>query len=146
MLNHYDPKEVLITFGEILLEGYADDTFVRIDPNADNAQLFMGVDGQGTRGIINDKSATISFILAASSKSNPLLSALAKLDRATGAGVRPLLVKDKSGTSLFVAPTAWIQREPTREYGAMPGTREWTIVTDELLPLDGEGQPPPQPT
>lgn len=144
-LYHFDPKDLLVTFGEVLVEGFADDSYLTIDQVEDDAQIYVGADGQGTRSMSNNNAATIELVLAASSPTNALLSALSKVDRTTGKGVRALLIKDKNGNDLFLAAKAWIQRRPRREWGKQQGARTWTFATHDLDDLDGGSSAPPLP-
>ena len=74
-----------------------------------------------------------------SSSVNDLLSAERELDRNTpgGTGGKALLVKDNSGTTLFSAETAWIQKPPTAELNREATTREWVFRTDVLIANHG---------
>jgi hypothetical protein len=56
--------------------------------------------------------------------------------------VKPLMVKDLSGTSLHSAATAWITKGADAEYAKEPGNREWTFETDNLMSLVGANLPP----
>lgn len=144
-LYNWDPKRLVVTFGEILFEGWADDSFVTVDQAEDDASVYIGVDGQGTRSMSNNNAATVEAVLSASSPTNALLSAMSKVDRTTGKGVRPLLIKDLSGNDLFVAPKAWIKRRPRREYGKQVKTRTWIFETHDLHDFDGGSNAPPLP-
>lgn len=141
----WNSKDCLITFGEVLVTGLGDDVFCRITPDEDDFDLFMGADGQGTRSRNNNNAATIELTLAYGSPTNALLSALSKVDRATGQGVRPFFLKDNNGSESHLAPTAWIQKRPDREYSKKVGTKTWVLRTDELIDSDGASNPPPSP-
>ncbi len=135
----YNPKDITIIFGPIIVSGFADGTFLSIDFNEDAYSLQVGTDGEGTRSKTNNKSATITFTLMQSSDTNDLLSALHQTDISTsgGDGIVPFLVKDLQGTSLYVAETAWIRKAPTSEFGREAGPREWAIETDNLVAFIG---------
>lgn len=145
-LYHYDPKGIVITFGEILIEGFADDSFCSIEPAGDDATLYVGADGSATRGMTNNNSATITVTLSQSSPTNALLSAMSKVDRTTGQGVRPMLVKDINGADLHLAPKCWIKKRPGREYGNAVKTRAWVFETHDLQDFDGGALAPPLPS
>lgn len=131
----YDPGQVEIIFGPVRLSGFAEDSLVSIEKNNPRFTLKVGVDGHGTRSRSHDESAKVKVSLMQSSMSNDLLSGIAQLDRRSGQGVFPLLIKDLSGRSLFTAATAWLEGDPTVEFGKEVGTREWTIETDQLESL-----------
>lgn len=135
----YNPKEVVIVFGPIIVTGFADGTFLSVDFNEDAYSLQVGTDGEGTRSRTNNESATVTFTTMQSSDTNDLLSALHQVDKNTpgGDGIVPLLIKDLQGSSLYAAETAWIKKAPTSEFGREAGPREWTIETDKLVAFIG---------
>lgn len=142
-VKHYNPKEVMVIFGEIIVEGIAEGTFVEVEPNEDAVSLYVGGDGKGTRAMNNNRSGTIKFTLSQSSKSNEKLSVLHELDRASGAGVRPVMVRDINGTSLYTAATAWVKKGPNGTFSTKIETRQWTLETDSLIPFHGSAGDPP---
>ena len=138
-LAYLDPKEVVISFGPILLSGYADGTFVSVERNEDSFSLTVGSDGEAARSKSNNKSGRVTVTLLQSSLSTDLLSAQAVLDERSpsGDGVAPLLVKDNNGRGLYTAETAWIVKPATASHARETENREWVIETNELLMLVG---------
>ena len=59
----YNPKEVLIALGSHIVTGYAEDSFVSIDPSGDGTTKKTGCDGEVTRSISPDKSYTVKVTL-----------------------------------------------------------------------------------
>ena len=53
-------------------------------------------------------------------------------NRATGAGLLPLLIKDLSGQTLFSAEQAWVANMPEASYGRSIDSREWTLYTGQV--------------
>ena len=130
----YDPSQVSMIFGTILLKGFAADSAITVEPDEDDWGYSTGVDGAGTRSKSSNKSATITAALDQSSAVNELLSAARNLDINTPGGVGgvPLMIKDNSGTSLFSCQTAWIQKGPTAEFNRTSTGREWVFRTDNM--------------
>jgi len=128
----YDPAEVTITFAGIIVEGYADGTFITAARNNPSFSLKVGASGEGARAKSNDRSGTVTLTLLQSSASNDLLSAQAALDEASGDGIGSLLIKDLSGTTLCSAETAWIQKPADVEYAKEISDRQWVLETDIL--------------
>ena len=65
MAKTYDPGQVIITFGPIILEGYADGTFVSIEQNEQSFALTVGSSGEGVRGVsLASRSAEGTFACA----------------------------------------------------------------------------------
>jgi hypothetical protein len=126
-------------YGTIAISGYAEDSAVTVEHDEDDWELAVGVDGEGTRSKSSNLSATITVALMQSAAVNDLLSAERLLDINTpgGTGGKELIIKDNSGTSLFQAETAWIQKAPTGEFNRSPNAREWVFRTDLLNATHG---------
>lgn len=135
----YDPSAVSMFFGEILMQGFAQDAAITVEHDEDDWTLVTGVDGEGTRSKTSQRSATITVALMQSSETNALLSAARTADIAApgGIGGKPLLIKDNSGTSLYSAQSCWIQKAPTAELNREATTREWVFRTDNLVAFHG---------
>lgn len=144
-LRVYDPSEILIQFGAITVEGYADGTFVTVEDDEDAYSMQVGTDGEAVRSKSNNRGGTITLSLLQSSAANALLSAQHNLDRLSsgGAGISPLLIKDNNGAAIYTAETAWIQKRPSAEYAREATAREWVIRTNNLISLDGGSNTPP---
>lgn len=143
-LYHYSLDQVVVTFGPVLVQGLGDDDAITVRPNSDDTELFVGPDS-ATRTMTTDNSAMIEVVLSQSSPTNGLLSAISKIDRRTGQGIWPMMVKDLSGAALFLAPRAWIKRRPDRVFGKSHQTRTWMFETHDLVDFDGGALPPLPP-
>lgn len=134
-LHTYDPKEVTIAFGAIILEGFADGTFVSVEQNEDAFSVQVGSDGEACRSKSNNRSGRITATLGQWSNSNLLLSAVYNADIRTpnGDGIFPLIVKDNTGTSIFAAEKAWITKPAPSAFGREAESREWVFETDNLV-------------
>ena len=131
-VKSYNAADVDIIFAGISIDGKADGTFVTVERRAEAFTLVVGAGGEGLRSKSNDRSATVTLALMQSSAANDALSALAVLDEESGAGVGPLLIKDRSGSTLCAAPTAWIQKFANAEFAKEGSEREWIIETNDL--------------
>lgn len=138
-MKTYDPASVVVTFGVLQLQGFAEDSIVEAERNTDTFTIKKGVDGEGTRTRNVDRSGRVTVRLMQSSESNLALSALMEADEisANGVGILPLLVKDNSGNSLVFAARAWIVKPPKTSYGPAPEAREWIFEADELRIFEG---------
>jgi len=125
----YDPKKVIITFGAVLFSGYADGSIVTITRNGNLFDKRKGADGSVDRINMNSNDYEVQINLMQSSITNDLLSAIAIADLLANTGINPLTVKDLSGTTLFFAAQAWIQKDPDDEFGDSLGARQWTLAT-----------------
>ena len=126
-------------FGTIPVTGFAADAAISVEHDEDDWSLVTGVDGEGTRSKTSNASATVTVSLMQSSSTNDLLSAHREQDRLTPGGIGgvPLIIRDRSGRSIFTAETAWIQKAPTAELNREATAREWTFRTDYLVALHG---------
>lgn len=133
----YDPDKVIVTFLGIPMSGYADGTFISVERNEDAFALTVGADGETARTRNQNRSGTITLTLMQSSSSNDTLSAAAAADELTGLGIGALAIKDAFGTTLCIAPNAWIKKMPTTEFGKELANREWVFETDYVQMIVG---------
>ncbi len=128
----YNPADVVIVFAGVTIDGFDDGTFLTIGRDNPSFVSGTGSSGEGWRAKSNDKAGTATVTLLQMSAANDALSALLALDEASGDGIGPLLVKDNSGTSLYSAATAWIEKPSDGEFARSKSSREWVIKTDDL--------------
>lgn len=136
----YDADQVSLVFMGIPIEsGYADGEFLTIEQSAQDFDVVVGTDGEVTRSKTNNRHAVIKVKLMQSSSGNTALSALNNLDVLTpgGAGVGPMLVRDRQGTSLYTASKCWIAKPPDVSFDRTATSREWTLECANLVRLDG---------
>jgi hypothetical protein len=135
----YDPTEVTVSFAGIVIQGYADGEFLRVEQESDDFSDVAGTDGEVSRSKTSDRRATVTFVLMQTSASNALLSAISNADRNApgGAGVGALFIRDRQGTSLYRAAEAWISKPPNVTMDRSPTSREWTLRCANLQRLDG---------
>lgn len=139
-LKIYDSNEVSIILGAIPIDGgYGEDEFCRITRTSDVFTNVVGADGIVTRSKTNDKRAEIVITLMQTSDVNDALSALVIADEAApnGAGVVPVMIRDKSGRALHAGSQAWISKVPERVFKKGAEGRAWTITVASLDSFDG---------
>ena len=127
-LGTFDFKKLSVIFGVTQLSGFADGDAVDLEEDADAFNSMSGADGFVDRVKNNANFLKITFRLRQTSPTNQLLSALHNADRVGGITL-PLLIKDRSGTTLVTAAQAWIVKFPKAAYGNQVQTREWMIRT-----------------
>jgi hypothetical protein len=132
-MKTYDPKQVQVIVNGVALQGFSEDSVVKVTRQADAFTQTIGVDGEGTRSKSNDHSAEIEVSLKQSSESNVVLSALANADRDSNAGLVAVMVKDNNGDSLHMCEQAYIKKMPDSEYNKTATDRVWTLVTDKVV-------------
>lgn len=129
MIKTYNPKEVIVTLGTHIVTGYADDSFVTIDPNGDGVTKKVGCDGEIVRSISPDDTFIIKLSVLQTSDTNAFLQQKLALDRKTGDGMFPVLVKDLKGGMVFSSDAAWPIKAASRGFGKEAGNREWELHT-----------------
>lgn len=132
MLATYNPKDVIVTFGPIILTGFADGSFVSVERAEDTFSLKMGADGTAVRVKNPNRSGTIKVTLSQTSPANDLLSAAHATDDLTGLAVLPMSVKDGNGTTIAGALRTWVKKPPGVSFAKDASDREWTFETDRL--------------
>lgn len=128
-VSTYNPKDLVITLGTHVATGIADDSFVTIDPNGDGITKKVGCDGEVVRSISPDDTSIVKVVVFQTSPTNSFLNQKLKLDKKTGEGMFPILIKDLRGGLVHSAQQAWVTKPPSRGYGKEAGTREWEIHT-----------------
>lgn len=123
----YDARDVVITWGEIELEGAAPGTFVKITYDNDAVVKTVGAQGFVVATVKADDGGMIEWTASQASPVNDRLSAIAAIQRRKGAGLvkKPLMVKHINGTTLALGPEAWIKKVPDAAFGDEHETRVW---------------------
>ena len=125
----YDAKKVVMVCGSHTITGYADDSFLVIEPKGEGILAKSGCDGEVARAIDPDSRSSIKITLLQNSQSNAWLQAMHNKDRKTGEGILPVLIKDLRGGLVLSADSAWVLKAPSRTFGKDTNNREWTIET-----------------
>ena len=129
-VSTFNPKNCQVVFGGKLIGGWAPDTFVSIDHNADMYNLVIGADSVGARVKTNNFSGRITLTLQQTSPSNDDLNAIATADEQGDSGALPFYFK--SGNFVATAVTAWIVKRPTAEFSQSISSRVWVLETEYL--------------
>ena len=137
--NNFDPAQYVLTFGGILVQGYAADTFINAARNEDSYSQKVGSQGDVTRIRSRNKSGIVTVTLMAESPTNDRFSARLVADEATLSGLPAgaLMLKDLNGNTVAVAANAWLQKFADIEVAQESSNREWVIACAEILPFVG---------
>lgn len=128
-IKTYNPKEVTITLGSHIVSGYAEDSFVSVEPAGDGITKKVGCSGEIVRSINPDDTYNVKITLLQTSESNAWLQDSFANDYSTGEGMWPILIKDLKGGLVFSSDNAWVVRSSPRQFGREAGSREWDIQT-----------------
>lgn len=126
MLPDYEFKGVSASWGGQLITGFGEGG-LKIVMNKDAAELTMGIDGEGARAKLSDKSGTITVELLQTAKFNSIFSAGYK------AGTKaPFIAKDTNGDTFATCMNAWVKTPAELEFKAGIGVRVWVLESDDL--------------
>lgn len=128
-IKTYNPREVTVAFGSHIVSGFADDSFITIDPNGDGVTKKVGCDGEIVRSISPDDTYIVKVSLLQTSSTNSWLQNRLAKDRKSGDGMFPIIVKDLKGGMVFSCDAAWPKGPASRGYGKEAGNREWELHT-----------------
>lgn len=127
----YNPKEVTIACGNHIVTGIADDSFVSIEANGDGITKKIGCDGEIARAVSPDNTYKVKISLLQTSDSNTFFSNMFDVDRETGEGLFPVLIKDLKGGLVFSTEAAWVIKRSAVTRGKDTNNREWEIDTGD---------------
>lgn len=125
----YNPKEVTVALGNHVVTGYADDSFVSIEPNGDGVTKKVGCDGEVVRSISPDDTYSVKLALLQSSPTNKYLQNMLASDMKNGNGYFPITVKDLKGGMVFNSEAAWVIKPTARSFGKESANLEWELNT-----------------
>lgn len=128
-IKTYNPREVTVAFGSHIVSGFADDSFINIDPNGDGVTKKVGCDGEIVRSVSPDDTYIVKVSLLQTSSTNSWLQQRLAKDRKSGDGMFPIIVKDLKGGMVFSCDAAWPKGPASRGYGKEAGNREWELHT-----------------
>lgn len=125
-LHEYSADYVDITYGNVILTGYAE-TFIEVEFEEDDFKKTVGALGDVTRSRMLNRSAKITVTLMDASESNEQLMLLAVEDRTKGGGYKPFLMKDRSSTTEVRATQTWVMKIPKVGRAKESGTTVWVF-------------------
>lgn len=128
-IKTYNPKEVTVSCGSHIVEGFADDSFITIEFNGDGITKKVGCDGEIARAVSPDDTFKVKIVLLQTSDSSAYFSQMADLDRDTGEGMFPILIKDLKGGQVFSTEAAWVVKKSPLNRGKDTNNREWELDT-----------------
>lgn len=128
-IKTYNAREVVVTLGAHIVSGFADDSFVSIEPNGDGITKKVGCDGEIVRSISPDDTYTVKLSLLQTSETNSFLQNRFNMDQKDGNGLFSLMVHDLKGGLLFSTEASWVAKPASRGFGKEANNREWEIHT-----------------
>ena len=126
-----DWNQVTLIVGIIPVHGYSDGVVINVVYDNERFSSKNGVDGEFTRVLNKQASATITITLSQGSVVNDELSALLLADLASNIPF-PIFIKDSSGRTIGECPECYIKKFPDIGYGKEVQERSWEIQASKL--------------
>lgn len=130
-ITTYNPKKVTCSLGTHIVSGYADDSFITVEPAGDGTSYVVGADGEIARSIDPSSVYTLKLSLLQASATNKYLQEMYGKDKSDGTGTFSVTIKDIIGNEEFSGATAWVSKPASWARGKAQGNREWEIVVGE---------------
>lgn len=138
----YSPQDVVLQLGGYTVEGFADGTFISIEPESKYLTSKRTSSGYISRTLKKTQIKKLKLSLHQTSESNSILNTLFNLDLAFADAIVPAFLKDYStGTSIIIGQL-WIDSLPTMSYANGLETWDWELcfTTDIISISGGEGE------
>lgn len=135
MYQQYSPKDVVCSWNGIAIEGFAPDSFLRLQRTSPLITPVVGAGGQVALTRNADKTGTIEIELMQTSLSNQMLSAIqAKQDNMELEEdiSSNFVIYDPSGSVLATGINAWLQELPQIELGRDQNSKTWIFGCEKL--------------
>lgn len=127
----YNSSKVKIALGTHAVTGYAEDSFVVIEPISGGVTSKSGCDGETVRSVDPNERFTVKLALLASSPTHKFLLNKYRQDKQDGSGIFPILINDLTGNEKFSASKAWVAKLPSKTNGMQSNNKEWTLETGQ---------------
>lgn len=127
----YNPKKVTCSCGNHIVTGFADDSFITIEPAGDGTSYVVGADGEIARSIDPSKVYTVKLALLQASESNKYLQKMYDKDQKDGDGTFSVNIRDLLGNEKFTGGVAWVTKPASWSRGKTQSNREWEIAVGE---------------
>ncbi|MFG6334511.1 MAG: DUF3277 family protein [Lachnospiraceae bacterium] len=127
----YNCSKVKIALGTHAVTGYAEDSFVVIEPLDGGVTSKAGCDGEIVRSVDPNERVTVKITLLQSSPTHKFLLNKYKQDKKDGGGAFPILINDLTGKEKVSADSAWVAKLPSKTNGKDSQNKEWVLETGQ---------------
>lgn len=121
----WDANKVIVSFGPIVMSGFAPDSFLDIAYDGEPFVVRRGTGMEVERVKVGASNFVLTLNLLQTSPCNDLLSIAHIADITGNAGIYPFIVKDLNGTQSFVSIKAFIMSPASTKLGAGVSERQW---------------------
>lgn len=124
----YSPEDVIFLLGGIYnITGIHEGTFISITKDSPLYSSTVTADGKVSRVHRNVPTHTLEITLSSLANDNLIFNAWAYSDGLLYGAMLPIFIKDANGTTVFYAPTCWLEAEPEVVYTMGVEGRKWNI-------------------
>ena len=127
----YNPKKVTCSLGRHIASGFADDSFISVDPAGDGTSYVVGADGEIARSIDPSSVYLVKVSLLQASPTNSYLQKMYEKDKKDGTGTFSVNINDLLGKEKFAGSVAWVTKPSSWVRGKTQNNREWEIAVGE---------------
>lgn len=127
-MTTYNPRKVTCALGNHIASGFADDSFITVEPAGDGTSYVIGADGEVARSIDPSSVYTVKLSLLQNSRTNSWLQNMYDKDQHDGTGTFSVNINDLLGVEKFSSGIAWVTKPASWARGKAQGNREWEIV------------------
>lgn len=133
MFYSYDPADVILVHGSLLIDGFAEGSMLTVTKRERDFEMDAGAKGDVVMRRLRNPIGEISFRLQAESPFNTALSAMREVALKGLAVPVPSMVKTLLTADMHRATFSIIQGAPDAERdGGASGVREWVILCADL--------------
>lgn len=137
-VKHLDIKQVVCTFGPIILRGYAEGSAISIAFDEDLFDVVVGCDGETTRSRKNNNNATVEITLAQSSGAHEEMQLSTLRTSALSSQTFPMFINDIMNGELYSSAEAFVKKLPDAEMNNGVTERKWTICCPDMIQSSAE--------
>lgn len=131
-VRDYDPGAMTLTWGSILITGFAEGTFITWESDGPAFTKVPGAQGEVTRVRMRSRTSRITFRLMQTAPANDTLSLALSNDQRGLSQKAPVTLKDELGTTTIVAEQGWIEGWPSTAFASGGDeAREWVLDLGE---------------
>lgn len=133
MFYPYDPNDVVLVHGSLLIDGFAEGSMLTVSKRERDFEMDPGAKGDVVMRRLRNPIGEISFRLQAESPFNTLLSAMREVNLKGLPIPVPSMVKVLKTAEIHRATFSILQGAPDAERdGGASGVREWVILCADL--------------
>lgn len=130
-MEEYNPKDVNLILGGVVLTGYAEDSFITAERMEDSFTEYIGAKGEVSTSENANKTGEVTVTLASTSPSVSYLNELA-LKQGEQAVVSMQIVDLNNDTTKISGNEARVRKPASMEYGKEVGEREFVIFVADM--------------